>query len=532
MNKSILLPSQYSSSPIIELTNYISGFPRIDTTISTDKKYYLYIIDKKCLAYLQVLYFLQIHGISNISIKNESNLDSRFSNFSELYPSIDVFLSKYSSNPTNILQIDFELLKKIHNNFEIGYFRFPFIYKKIDQIHDQHTVFLSKGLGLGIKIDEIHDEYKRVSLSTVKYYENSVNNHLQYQQRSDAHKDYTLQFLSDQYINNYNKKIRLHTNADKILRILTLNVHSFKNNTRSAYLGNKKWYNQLYKYTHKYNYYPIKNIIVTHNPDIICLQEYVYYNQFKKTDRLLEKNQASLHDYLKQYYIIYSVSNITTLQNIICIKKIHHPTSYVRNVNGSRYRYTKYRHTITKISSNPRDKRYALTVTVLYNSKSFKITCTHLSIETRMSRMENWNKLLRDHASRSMTNHLIIGDFNDYRFYDYNTEARNALLQDRSSKFRGISLKNNEMNDFFSLIKIIEDDKYTDAFVKYATIHGIPKDEQWKKIPANTSYHGGRVDYMFFNNMWDDNALPISGVYKVYDNSSDHCPLILDLYVG
>ena len=91
---------------------------------------------------------------------------------------------------------------------------------------------------------------------------------------------------------------------------------------------------------------------------------------------------------------------------------------------------------------------------------------------------------------------------------------------------------NNPTHEFFSLIKKIEDDGYKDAFVKHAENHKIPEHEQWKKIPANTSYHGGRVDYMFFSETWDDNELPISGVYKVYDDSSDHCPLILDLYVG
>ena len=160
------------------------------------------------------------------------------------------------------------------------------------------------------------------------------------------------------------------------------------------------------------------------------------------------------------------------------------------------------------------------------------IICTHLSNQT-YKRNINWPSLLSQlNSKKGINNYIIIGDFNAYRYNDYSNMTRLKLLKDRYPHDYSRPTRNNPDSNFFSLIKKIEDNGYTDAFVKHAQNHNIPEEEQWKKIPANTSYHGGRVDYMFFSPKWDDNELPIAGVYKIYDNSSDHSPMLLDLYTG
>jgi len=480
---SIKVPHEYESFQLIELNKYIKDFPFDYKKVLNN--YQLYKVQKQYFIYLQLLYFLE----RNFSVSDIQILTHNFRiNFSHISPQHHLnfykVLNKYTPTKPTKLDITFNLLKKIHNNFKRGYFRYPFVYDKISKMQDQDTEFRSGGIGLGIQIKEIKESYKNSWIDQTKY---------------------TFQNLSDSY-EIYNSDIPIE--PTDLLRIMSLNVHFFVNNTR-----NKSRHN-YYKHSYYRNFYPIISLITKYTPDVVCLQEFVnnkkFVNEINKSYHCINYDNTKINDPRDLYNVIYVSKN--RFPNITKIKKI---ASYIS------------------------DKRYAVSINLNCGSNKLReneyvnIICTHLSITNQTIREKNWDNLLKkSELNTRYNNHIIIGDFNDYRFEDYNVDTRKALLDNRNTIFKGINTNNSKENSFFSLIKKIEDDGYTDAFVKHSQNHNIPEEEQWKKIPANTSYHGGRVDYMFFSPKWDDNALPIAGVYKVYDNSSDHCPLILDLYVG
>jgi len=47
------------------------------------------------------------------------------------------------------------------------------------------------------------------------------------------------------------------------------------------------------------------------------------------------------------------------------------------------------------------------------------------------------------------------------------------------------------------------------------------------KIPLNTNRYGGRIDHMYWSRLTDKEIL---GMYKLYDDASDHSPMIVDIF--
>lgn len=154
------------------------------------------------------------------------------------------------------------------------------------------------------------------------------------------------------------------------------------------------------------------------------------------------------------------------------------------------------------------------------------ITNIHFNIKDD-ERRKNIEKLLESIKKFKEKNHItsnelniILGDFNDYAAIDYGQQDFKKLEVEKSVFSGNIGIVGQTLHD----------NNYVDIFQyirsKLIDINDVNAN---KIIPKNTTIYGGRTDYIYIENMDTNIKNHIFGAYKLYTNSSDHSPLILDL---
>lgn len=298
------------------------------------------------------------------------------------------------------------------------------------------------------------------------------------------------------YIKSINKLNVLRHNSN-VLRIMTFNIHEWKNS-----LNQPNSDNMLYD-------------IMTVFPDILCVQE-----------ELGAPTQSAMYDLFIQYYRNgpYCLAD-NNLKNKIYVKKNKYLN--IKNIISTN---------IGNYTQNY-DAQLRCCVSLDYRLKNgniLKINNTHLHYSNEHGEaLQNISNLLEFVKRENDTDFMIIGDFNSYNRNDYMT----STLMDGFKQSKKTSpyvtldqngdISNRSLDKLFEVCDKLSQEGMKDIFEIY--LGGTQQYEINGEIliPINTTIYGGRIDHIYINN---NTQLQILGAYKLYTDSSDHSPIIVDIY--
>jgi endonuclease/exonuclease/phosphatase family metal-dependent hydrolase len=315
-----------------------------------------------------------------------------------------------------------------------------------------------------------------------KVWENSARGHVP----GGMDKRYYYKEDCKKYEQEINSTITTH-DPKKELRIVTYNVHCF--NDRFG-LSNVPAF--------------LKNI-QTLNPDVVCLQEFVWQDK----DYTWNRYDST---YLKQAF-----AQLGYLHGGNDTFALGHPYGDFGNVIFSKYPLkdiVKQTYSLPAKKNKGSEQRNFVGATVMFNDKPVRIYTTHLDVYdasefTRLKELEELNNYIVKH-DKDASAVFITGDFNavfesDYQYTINNKRVWDLLKADDAS--RGV------------LTPTIVDQQvakwgYQDAYQAVG------------KVPAFTTWPGKVVDKGF---LFPNSKLKFKNAQIYMSSASDHLPVIFDL---
>jgi len=295
-----------------------------------------------------------------------------------------------------------------------------------------------------------------------------------------------LKISDEQYYYSLDK-IKVLRNNNNVLRIMTFNVHEWKDSF------NNKNYIEM-----------IKDIIEVF-PDILCLQE----------DKDGLPNSYDNEDkYIKLFNNYYNKQTHCNADNNL-INSI-----YVKKSIQERVENFLDENIGDGLIGNAAKRCSTIIKYKLKNEKEILIANTHLHFENlRQEALNNMKNLLNLISTNNNDNLpvIILGDFNNYKLEDI-TQPK---LLDKFKEVKGTYYNPKQ----FYVCRHLERENWVDVYDNYL------KDIDVKHgyIPLNTTRYGGRIDHVYLNENFISQQYKILGVYNLYTDSSDHSPIIVDI---
>lgn len=161
-----------------------------------------------------------------------------------------------------------------------------------------------------------------------------------------------------------------------------------------------------------------------------------------------------------------------------------------------------------------------LSTSILYMfGKTLLVGVAHFDAYSERNRLENAKnavKALEELGVKHGTSNIILmGDFNSYRFDDYTEHNMQQLTAIKQPLAQGMNI--------FESIKYLEQQGYQDTFVQRSQALNMPN-----ILPRNTTYYGGRIDFIFTHANFDHAHFRLSGCYVFFSTASDHVAVIAD----
>jgi endonuclease/exonuclease/phosphatase family metal-dependent hydrolase len=306
--------------------------------------------------------------------------------------------------------------------------------------------------------------------------------------------------ISELHYKNSMDGLNLLRNNKHTLRIMTFNVHEWKDASNTI------------------NYIGMISDIINVFPDILCVQENKL--NLPKTSTVLGTTDQS-SPYVDLFYKYYeSVGHCdadNSLINSIYVKKfILHKVKLHGTQNIGK-----------DTLSSDATKRCATLIDYTFNNGTIvTIINLHLHYSNENNdALKNIKNIIE--ATDKLDNKIILGDFNSYNKKDYDTD--DIMLQFKTAKtgMSGITKTNDLISDvslqkLFDVCDYLENNNMTDVYDIYLKNH-----KRSGYIPLDTCIYGGRIDHIYFSKNLQQ---PILGVYKLYTDSSDHTPIIVDIF--
>lgn len=308
----------------------------------------------------------------------------------------------------------------------------------------------------------------------------------------------------DRFIDDTNKakmensKIPAHKKNDKILRVVSYNVH-FWTKTKEPLTG----------YTDD-AIEPILNVIRTLNADVLCLQEVSYGNHLGGGAYLSDKVKKKTFDQLKQDFkaMGYLVDDAAFYQGA------QHQSSPFGNLVLSKYPLAalgKGRRDFSTPAIRGEKRGFARLHVELPRGEKLVVLSTHLEVDdtlagTRRAQLrdvQNYTNSLVDEP-----NVIVAGDMNQVR--------KDELSYDVNGQTAWHWFASKQQNPIdWNVIDVLTGDGYVDSFSK----------KSWTK-PKYTTWNGSTIDYVFLK---DTLKFEVAGSYVYFDSSSDYLPVVVDL---
>lgn len=154
-----------------------------------------------------------------------------------------------------------------------------------------------------------------------------------------------------------------------------------------------------------------------------------------------------------------------------------------------------------------------MSLAVLSVGNSLLVTAVlHLDVHDGRNRLENIACALYSLEATCEAYHtnnaILMGDFNSYRKRDYPQPMYEQLVELKARRYQGLNI--------FEAIDYLESRGWQDTFA------GVTP------IPANTTFFGGRIDFVFTHPGFDFAKFPLRGAYVYFTGASDHLPVVVD----
>lgn len=319
-----------------------------------------------------------------------------------------------------------------------------------------------------------------------KHYENIFLNLKQtpMQIKNDTKIGHNLLSISNENYNTSLEKMNNLRNNIHVLRIMTFNVHEWKDSKNNV------------------NYEKMIIDIINVFPDILCLQE----------DKI-----GLPHNYINS-----KIQNPTLNLFDLHYKKINHCNAdnnlinsiYIKKTIENRVIHSETLNIGKNTSTNDAQNRCATKITYI-NNKNEQIDIINVHLHYSNINDDAKKNIVNLVENIKTSNKIILGDFNNYNKKD----LANDNLKNQFDIAKG---RYNEGDKSFEICEYLENEGMFDAYELY--LNDINYQDRYKYKPLNTTRFGGRIDHIYL----PDN-FKILGVYKLYSESSDHSPIIIDL---